>query len=65
MGGGNGAEYTEIPGVAEMRLFFVGVMKVKKKQKQPKQCNGCIWGTWAGTVQVCGFHRCVRDRMVG
>lgn len=50
--------------VAEMRLFFVGVMKVKKKStdpKQPKKCKSCVWGTWTGTKQYCSMPFCVRE----
>ena len=28
--------------------------------KQPKQCKGCIWGSWDGVKQFCSLQRCVR-----
>ncbi|MDF2722117.1 MAG: hypothetical protein K0Q59_1792 [Paenibacillus sp.] len=31
------------------------------KEKQPQKCDGCIWGTWTGTVQYCPKQRCVKE----
>ncbi|MBU5440784.1 hypothetical protein [Paenibacillus sp. MSJ-34] len=59
---------TIIPAAFSRCRKDVGPMRRKLKRKeeaakavQPDQCKGCLWGKWAGTTQVCGMPRCVRE----
>lgn len=28
---------------------------------QPEKCRGCVWGEWAGSVQMCKRLRCQKE----
>lgn len=45
-----------------MRLVDLFRVPEIQEQKQRKhRCDGCLWGSKAGTKVVCSFSRCVRD----
>lgn len=35
---------------------------LKESHKQPRKCEGCIWGRWEGTAQFCSRSVCQRKK---